>query len=113
MKKYKGYCFALDLKDDKELIEEYIGYHKKVPAVIIDSIKSSGIEEMQIYNVSNRLFMIIKTNEMFSFEAKQKADDNNQHVQEWETLMWKFQQALPISKPGEKWVLMQEIFKLE
>jgi len=27
--------------------------------------------------------------------------------------MWKFQQALPQAKPGEKWLLMERIFKIE
>lgn len=30
-----------------------------------------------------------------------------------EKLMWKFQKALPEAKPGEKWLLMERIFKLE
>jgi len=33
-------------------------------------------------------------------------------VQEWEQLMWKFQQALPWAKPGEKWLPTQRIFQL-
>jgi L-rhamnose mutarotase len=27
--------------------------------------------------------------------------------------MWKFQKPLPQAKPGEKWLLMEQIFKLE
>jgi len=27
-------------------------------------------------------------------------------------LMWKYQQALPSAKPGEKWVLMEKIFSV-
>jgi L-rhamnose mutarotase len=27
--------------------------------------------------------------------------------------MWKFQQALPHARPGEKWIRMERIFKLE
>jgi L-rhamnose mutarotase len=26
--------------------------------------------------------------------------------------MWKFQQALPWARPGEKWMLMEKIFEL-
>jgi L-rhamnose mutarotase len=33
-------------------------------------------------------------------------------VQEWEKLMWKYQQALPSAKLGEKWILMEKIFEL-
>jgi L-rhamnose mutarotase len=51
--------------------------------------------------------------ERFSFDAKGKADRENPKVREWEELMWKFQQPLPNARPGEKWMLMEEIFKLE
>jgi L-rhamnose mutarotase len=33
-------------------------------------------------------------------------------VQEWEELMWKYQQALPCAERGEKWMLMEKIFEL-
>lgn len=109
----KRYCFALDLKDDPKLIAEYETYHKKVWLEIIESIKSAGIKVLDVYCVSNRLFMIMETNDTFSFEAKQKTDAKNSKVEEWETLMWKYQQALPTAKPGEKWLLMERIFKLD
>ncbi len=48
----------------------------------------------------------------FSFEKKNAMDNANPKVQEWENLMWKYQQALPVAKPGEKWVLMNKIFDL-
>jgi hypothetical protein len=30
-----------------------------------------------------------------------------------EQLMWRFQRVLPEAKPGEKWLPMESIFKLE
>ena len=109
----KRYCLALDLIDDAVLIAEYETYHKKIWPEIYDSIKQSGIEQMEIYRVGNRLFMIMEVNENFSFESKSTADANNPKVQEWEMLMWKYQQALPMAKPGEKWMLMNKIFSLQ
>ncbi|MEO6813286.1 MAG: L-rhamnose mutarotase [Ginsengibacter sp.] len=106
------FCFALDLKNDKELIAEYENYHKKIWPEISDSITSAGIESMEIYRVENHLFMIMETNVNFSFEGKNKMDAENKKVQEWEALMWKYQQALPSAKPGEKWILMEKIFDL-
>ena len=106
------YCLALDLKDDPSLIQAYEEWHTKVWPEILESIMQSGIEQMEIFRAGNRLFMIMEVNEQFSFEAKAKADQNNQKVQEWENLMWQFQQALPFAKQGEKWVLMNSIFKL-
>jgi len=113
MRKTRRYCLTLDLKDDPKLIAEYRQYHENVWPEISRSIKESGVEEMEIYLLGRRLFMIIEVDESFSFEAKAAIDRANPKVQEWEQLMWKFQQALPEAKPGEKWVPMERIFKLE
>ena len=106
------YCFALDLKNDPVLIEAYKAYHQEVWPEIITSIKDAGIEVLDIYLIENRLFMIMETNDQFSFEAKAEADLTNAKVQEWETLMWTYQQALPGSGVHEKWRLMEKIFQL-
>ncbi len=108
----KRYCLALDLKEDEELIKEYERLHKAVAPEIIKSITDAGITVMDIYRVGNRLFMIMEAVDDFSFEEKDKMDKDNPKVQEWEKHVWKFQQALPFAKPGEKWVLMEQIFAL-
>ncbi len=108
----KKFCLALDLIDDEKLIAEYGKYHQNIWPEIRKSILDSGITNMEIYRVQNRLMMMIEADESFSFEAKNEADKNNSKVQEWEELMWKFQQQLPKSKTGEKWKLMDKIFSL-
>lgn len=112
MSKLKRYCLALDLKDDPKLIGEYEAYHRAVWPEIKKSISDAGIEQMEIYRVANRLFMIMEVNEDFSFEKKAAMDNDNPKVQEWETLMWKYQQKLPLAKEGEKWMMMERIFEL-
>ena len=109
----KRYCLTLTLKNDPELIREYEEHHKAVWPEIIRSIKDAGIENMEIYRYGARLFMIMEVNDDFSFEKKQQADKNNAKVQEWEELMWKYQQPLEGSAKGEKWMLMDKIFELE
>ena len=109
----KKHCFALDLVDDAKLIGDYKVAHQKVWPEIIKSIKDSGIEDLEIYLVGNLLFMIMVVNDSFSFEQKSDMDANNPKVQEWETLMWNYQQALPMAKEGEKWMLMEKIFQLQ
>jgi L-rhamnose mutarotase len=108
----KRYTLALDLIDDPIMIAEYEKYHEKIRDEIAKSITDSGIAAMEIYRIGNRLFMIMETEDDFSFEKKAEMDANNPKVQEWENLMWKYQQALPMAKEGEKWVLMKPIFKL-
>ena len=110
----KRYCLALDLVDDAALIREYEHWHKTENTwpEIKESITGSGITNMEIYRTGNRLFMIMETDDSFSFENKATMDAGNTWVQEWEALMWKFQKPLPWAKAGEKWILMDKIFQL-
>jgi L-rhamnose mutarotase len=109
----RRFCLTLDLKDDPELIAEYKRYHEKIWPEITESIRAAGIEDMEIYLLGTRMFMIMEVGENFSFEAKARSDQQNPRVQEWEQLMWRFQQPLPGTKPGEKWLPMERIFKLQ
>lgn len=111
METKKHYLFC-DLKDDEQLIAEYKAYHKNVWPEVLKSIKDAGIETMEIYNKGNRLFMVMEVNHTFSFEQKAQMDANNPKVQAWETLMWHYQQQVPMAKDGEKWVLLDKIFEL-
>ena len=106
----KRHCLALDLRPDPALIAEYEAMHRAVWPEILDSIRAAGILSLEIYRIENRLFMILEADDDFSFEKKAAADAANPKVQEWETLMWRYQQALPSAKPGEKWVLMERVF---
>lgn len=93
----KRFCATLDLIDNPGLISEYRKYHS--PATrwpeIANGIRSVGILDMQIYLIGNRMFMIAETVPGL----------------EWETLMQKFQQALPGTREV-KWTLMENVFDL-
>ena len=109
----KRYCLALDLKNDPSLISEYEEWHRKVWPEIEKSILDSGIINLEIYRVDERMFMIMEADDSFTFEQKAAMDAANPKVQEWETLMWRFQQAIPGSRPGEKWRVMEKIYDLK
>lgn len=106
------YCFALDLKDDPRLIAEYEAHHENVWPEVRDSFRRAGIEDVQLYRTGNRLFMLLDTNESFTFERKKKIDEEDEVVQKWEALMSTYQQSLPWAAANEKWVLMKNIFTL-
>lgn len=111
----KRYCYACDLKDDSKLIEEYKAYHAEGKAwpEITKSIKDAGITDMQIYLTGNRMFMIMEVDETFNPAKKAEMDANNPKVQEWEDLMWDYQQELPWAAKGEKWIPLEKIFQLK
>jgi L-rhamnose mutarotase len=108
------HCLATDLKDNPELIAKYKEYHQAGNGFpeVAKSIRDAGIVEMEIYLINNRLFMIMDVDDSFDPVAKAAADAQCPVVQKWETLMWQFQQALPWAKEGDKWLPMEEIFKL-
>lgn len=109
----KRYALALDLIDDPELIDAYKKAHQKVWPSVVESIKAAGINNMEIYLTGNRLFMLMEVNSSFSFNQKAEMDANNPQVQEWETLMDKYQKTIPSASKEEKWTLMEKIFQLE
>src|SRR5262245_50668063 len=109
----KRYCLTLDLQDDPQLIAEYKRYHEKIWPEITKSIKDSGIEDMEIYQLGTRLFMVMEVSERFSFEAKARADQQNPKVQEWEEWGGGGGGAGGGGGGGLKWLLMEQIFKLE
>lgn len=109
------FCLTLDLIDDPKSMEEYENWHKPGagwPEVRQNDL-DAGITNIEIYRTGNRMFMILETDESFSFNKKKQLDAQCPKVQEWEELMWKYQQAIPWAKPGEKWVLMEKIFQFE
>ncbi|WP_258099818.1 L-rhamnose mutarotase [Marinoscillum pacificum] len=108
----KRYVLTLDLKEDSTLIDQYIEHHQNVWPEILESIKTSGILNMEIYHVATRLFMLMETADSFSFDSKAEMDAGNPIVREWESLMNTYQSRLPFAKPDEKWVLMSKIFEL-
>ena len=105
-------CLALDLKDDPALIAEYCRLHERIWSEIAASIRGAGIVAMEIWRTGNRLTMVMETSDLFDGAAKAVADAANPKVQEWEQLMWRFQQPLPWADPEQKWVSMQKIFDL-
>lgn len=107
-------CYALDLKDDPQLIARYRDWHAPggPPPAINAAIRRSGVQSLEIYLTGNRLFMVMEVGPEFSHSAKAKADAANPDVQVWERRMWDFQQPLPWAAPGEKWVAMERIYDL-
>ena len=104
------YCMLLDLVDDPKLIKEYEIHHQEVWPEVIACMTEAGVDSMKIYRFENRLAMVMEVNEKFSFERMDKINRESDAVQKWEELMWTYQQAVPGSEPGQKWVLADEIF---
>lgn len=110
----RTYYLALDLRDDAQAIAAYERYHREDHfwPEIADSIREAGVRGMEIYRTGNRLFMVMTVSPSFSFEEKAALDAGNAKVQEWESLMERFQQRLPWTPKDAKWQRMDRIFSL-
>jgi len=110
----KRYCQTLDLKDDPELISEYVRRHSEQESwpEIREGIRSVGILEMEIYLLGNRLFMIVETPLDFDWDEAFKRLASLPRQQEWEDYMSIFQDAAANATSAEKWKQMERIFRL-
>lgn len=109
----KTHYLVLDLKNDPQLIEEYKSYHspERIWPEVLEAITDDGVLGEEIYLAGTRMVMVLRTTDDFSFEAKAEKLRSNPKMQAWEELMWKYQQQIPGSKPGEKWVMTEKIFE--
>ncbi len=72
----KTYCFALDLHDNPDLIEEYKRYHRQenIWPEVLECIRAKGVVSQRIYLAGNRMVMILETTDDFDLDAKAAAD---------------------------------------
>jgi L-rhamnose mutarotase len=110
-------CFAVDLRDDADVIQRYKQLHMPggPPAVVTRSLRNAGICELEIYLIGNRLFMIMEVDERYSADEKSLVDMHIHEVQTWNALMESLQQELPFSNPDAasgKWRCMEQIYSL-
>lgn len=111
----KRYCQTLDLREDLELIAAYKKLHTKegIWPETLEAIKASGILEMEIYLLDNRLFMIIEMPANLEWDEVMQKMANMPKQKEWETLTAKYQQVTAKGEnSADKWKLMERIFHL-
>lgn len=108
----KRYCQTLKLKEDQQLIREYIQAHREVWPEIKAGIREVGILDMEIYIHGYTLFMIVETTDDFDWFKDNARLATLPRQAEWEAYVARFQQTDPTATSSEKWTLMEQIFKL-
>ncbi|CAE6702081.1 L-fucose mutarotase [Paraburkholderia domus] len=107
------HCFALDLRDDPNLIARYEELHRQVWPDVVRHIREHGVLSMEIYRLGTRLLMIMETDDaIFDADRMARAAETNAAVRQWEDLMWRFQAPTPWTPTGQKRMPMQRIFDL-
>lgn len=110
----KRYCRTMNLKDNPELIAEYVKRHSQSEAwpEIRAGIREVGILEMEIYILDNRLFMIVETPLDFDWDSAMERLATLPRQQEWEDFMAIFQDCKEGDTANEKWKMMKRMFYL-
>ncbi|WP_010187431.1 L-rhamnose mutarotase [Sphingomonas sp. PAMC 26605] len=109
------HVLVLDLHDDPEAIAAYRHWHRPggPPAAVTRAIRADGIATLEIWQVGDRLVMLMETTPDFDPAAKAVRDATDPEIQAWETLMDRFQRRLRFAAEGEKWVTAEQIYALE
>jgi len=108
----KTFAYTIDLIDDPQMIEKYKEYHKSVWPEVLNSARSLGIVEQQIYLLGTRLFMVIKTDDNYNPEDMAN-HASGEKEKEWDNIMRGFQVKVKEALGDEWWAKMELVFDVE
>jgi L-rhamnose mutarotase len=108
------YVLTVNLKDDPAVIETYRDYHRRVWPEVLESLRTVGVERMDIHQLGRRLVMILQLSDGLDFRrAFATHMASSPRVAEWERLMKSLQEPSPDAPDGEWWAVMEQVFHLE
>jgi L-rhamnose mutarotase len=102
---------AIDLKDDA-VVAAYREHHQRVWPEVLESLRASGVIDMQIYLLGRRVVMIADLEDGADLRrAFATRIASHPRVAEWERLMMSLQQPAPGAGEGEWWTAMEPVFE--
>ena len=106
----KRHGLTLNLKPD--LVAVYREHHRRVWPEVEAGLRGIGIQEMTIFILGNRLFMLVDTNDEFEWETGFQGYLAEGRCAAWQKLMNGFQEPVPEAREGEWWAAMEEVYHL-
>lgn len=111
--KSKDIILTANLVADTNLQKEYMEYHRtqfeKWPDVA-KGFCNAGFQKLLVLKNGRQLMLIISIPENKTLdELNPKTTENNPKMVEWNSLMKKYQEGIPGTKPGEVWVFLKPI----
>jgi len=101
-------AFRLRIKAGKEA--EYDASHRHVWQTLLAKLKQVGISDYSIFRREQDLFLVMRVDD---FDAAWRALDQDPTNIQWQLEMSKLFEPVPGLKPGEKFAMMQEVFRLD
>lgn len=102
-----------NLVKDEKLQEEYLEHHetqfKKWPEVA-KGFCNANFQQLQVFKNGRQLMLVISIPKGKSLDdLNPKTTENNPKVEEWNSLMKKYQEGVKGTKKGETWVFLKKV----
>jgi L-rhamnose mutarotase len=101
-------AFRLRIKAGKEV--EYDQSHLHVWPALLAKLKAVGISDYSIFRRDQDLFLVMRVDD---FEAAWRELDQDPTNIRWQQEMSKLFEPAPALGPGERFAMMQEVFRLD
>jgi L-rhamnose mutarotase len=101
-------AFRLRIKAGKEA--EYDESHRHVWPALLAKLKEVGISDYSIFRRDQDLFLVMRVDD---FEAAWRELDQDPTNIRWQQEMSKLFEPAPALRPGERFAMMQEVFRLD
>jgi L-rhamnose mutarotase len=110
----KVFGLTLNLKDDRQVIENYKEYHRNVWPEVEAALREVGITAMKIFLLGRRLFMYMESGD--DFVARRDFPrylEQHPGCKAWDELMRTYQEKVPEAGEDEWWAMMEQVYDLE
>ena len=110
---WENIVLTANLVDDPKMQQEYLDYHttqfEKWPE-IAKGFCNADFQQLQVFKNDRQLMLVISIPKGESLDKlNPKTTENNPRVEEWNTLMKKYQTGIEDAKTGETWIFLKKI----
>ena len=109
----KSIARVVDLIDDPKIIAKYEEYHRNAWPEVLEKLKASGVERMEIFRNGNHLFMYTLVSEDIDPEHGSRRYEGTARNKEWNDIMTSYMQKVPEAPEmtdGSKWHQISQVF---
>ncbi len=112
-KPWKNYLLTANLVNDTVLQQEYLTYHDtqfEVWPEVAQGFCNADFQQLLVYKTGRQLMLVISIpSDKTLDELNPKTVENNPRVDEWNSIMSKYQEGIEGTEPGETWVFLDKI----
>jgi hypothetical protein len=112
---WRNIVMTANLVEDTSMQNQYVNYHltqfQKWPEVA-KGFCNADFQQVIVLKNGRQLMLVISIPKGKTLdELNPKTTENNLRVDEWNSIMKKYQQGIKGTNPGETWVVLKPVFK--